>query len=140
MAQGVAWNARELGVRCDVVVPEHAPATKLDAITRLGARITKVPFDVWWKAIVERRHEGLDGLFIHPVSDPAVIAGNATIGLEILEDLPEVEAIVVPYGGGGLATGIASAVAALRPGVRVLAAEIETAAPFAASLEAGEPR
>ena len=140
MAQGVAWNARLMGIPCDVVVPDHAPRTKLEAIERLGGRLTKVPFDLWWKAMVERRHPGLDGLFIHPVSDPAVIAGNGTVGLEILEDLPDVEAIVVPYGGGGQSCGIAAAMRELAPSVRVWAAEVETAAPFAAALAAGEPR
>ena len=140
MAQGVAWNARLLGVPCAVVVPEHAPRTKLDAIERLGARVVKVPFDVWWSVLVEHSYPGMDGLFIHPVSDPAVIAGHGTIGLEILEDLPDVEAILVPYGGGGLSSGIAAAARALKPGVKVLACEVATAAPFAASLAAGSPR
>jgi|SRR6266850_7090434 len=140
MAQGVAWNARLLGVPCSVVVPEHAPRTKLDAIERLGARVVKVPFDVWWSVIVEHCYPGMDGLFIHPVSDPAVIAGNGTIGLEILEDLPDVDAILVPYGGGGLSSGIAAAARALKPGVKVFACEVATAAPFAASLAAGSPR
>jgi threonine dehydratase len=140
MAQGVAWNARALGVPCSVVVPDNAPQTKLAAIERLGGRIVKAPYDEWWRALVEHGHPGMEGLFIHPVSDPAVIAGNATIGLEILEDLPDVEAIVVPYGGGGLSCGIAAAVKAVKPGVKVYAAEVETAAPLAASLAAGEPR
>ncbi len=139
MAQGVAWCARAMGVPCSVVVPEHAPETKLAAIARLGGKVVKVPFDRWWRVIVEHRFDGLDGHFIHPVSDTAVIAGNGTIGLEILEDLPAVTAIVVPYGGGGLSAGIASAVRALRPGVKTYAAEVETAAPFAASLAAGRP-
>jgi len=140
MAQGVAWNARLLGVPCAVVVPEHAPRTKLDAIERLGARIVKVPFDVWWSVLVERSYPGMEGLFIHPVSDPAVIAGHGTIGLEILEDLPDVDAILVPYGGGGLSSGIAAAARALKPGVKIFACEVATAAPFAASLAAGSPR
>jgi len=140
MAQGVAWNARLLGVPCAVVVPEHAPRTKLDATARLGARVVKVPFDVWWSVLVEHSYPGMDGLFIHPVSDPAVIAGHGTIGLEILEDLPDVEAILVPYGGGGLSSGIAAAARALKPGVKVFACEVATAAPFAASLAAGSPR
>ena len=140
MAQGVAWNARALGVACDVVVPEHAPQTKLDAIARLGARVTRVPFDAWWQVLVEHRREGFDGMFVHPVSDPAVIAGNGTIGLEILEDLPDVDAIVVPYGGGGLSCGIAAAVRAMAPRVAVWAAEVETAAPLRAALAAGAPR
>jgi threonine dehydratase len=141
MAQGVAWSARLLGVPCDVVVPEHAPQTKLAAIERLGARTTKLPFDQWWRVIVDHVFEPLrDRAFIHPVSDTAVIAGNGTIGLEILEDLPDVDTIVVPYGGGGLSCGIAAAVRAVRPEVRVHAAEVETAAPFAASLAAGTPQ
>ena len=140
MAQGVAWNARRLGVACSVVVPDNAPRAKLDAIERLGARIVPVPYERWWQVLVEHRYPGLDGVFIHPVSDAAVIAGNGTIGLEIHEDLPDVDAVVVPYGGGGLSCGIASALRALHPGARVFAAEVETAAPLAASLAAREPR
>ncbi|HEY6573251.1 MAG TPA: pyridoxal-phosphate dependent enzyme, partial [Candidatus Eisenbacteria bacterium] len=139
MAQGVAWNARRLGIPCDVVVPEHAPAAKLGAIERLGARITKVPFDDWWRVMVEHRHPGMRGHFIHPVSDPDVMAGNGTIGLEIAEDLPGVDTVLVPYGGGGLSCGIASALRAVSPATRVVACEVETAAPLAAALEAGHP-
>jgi threonine dehydratase len=139
MAQGVAWHARRLGISCTVVVPEHAPETKLAAITRLGAKFIKVPFDEWWQVIVTHNYPGLDGLFIHPVSDAAVIAGNGTIGLEILEDLPEVETILIPYGGGGLSCGIATAVRALRPEVKLYACEVETSAAFSAALGAGEP-
>src|SRR5262249_9300869 len=117
MAQGVAWNARRLGIPCSVVVPDHAPETKLAAITRLGGKYIKVPFEDWWQVIVTHHFEGLDGAFVHPFSDPAVMAGNGTIGLEILEDLPDVDAVVVPYGGGGLSCGIASAVRALKPGI-----------------------
>ncbi len=140
MAQGVAWNARRLGVPCTVLVPDHAPETKLAAIARLGARSVKVPFERWWQALLDHGYPGLDGLFIHPVSDPAVIAGNGTIGLELFEELPDLDAVVVPYGGGGLVSGIAAALRARRPGIRIYAAEVETAAPLAASLEAGEPR
>lgn len=139
MAQGVAWNARRLGIPCSVVVPDHAPATKLEAIERLGGRVIKVPFERWWDVIITGEFEGLDGLFIHPVSDADVMAGNGTIGLEILEDLPDVAAVVIPYGGGGLSVGIASALRALKPETLVYAAEVETAAPLAASLRAGEP-
>jgi threonine dehydratase len=139
MAQGVAWHARRLGIPCTVVVPDHAPQTKLAAIERLGARYIKVPFDDWWQVIVTHRYPGLDGLFVHPVSDPAVMAGNGTIGLEILEDLPEVEAILIPYGGGGLSCGIATAVRALKPDVKIYACEVETSAAFAAALAAGKP-
>jgi len=141
MAQGVAWSARALAVPCDVVVPEHAPQTKLAAIERLGARTTRLPFDEWWRVLVDHVYEPLrDRAFIHPVSDGAVIAGNATIGLEILEDLPDVDAVVVPYGGGGLSSGVAAAIRALRPEVPVYAAEVATSAPFAASLAARAPQ
>lgn len=140
MAQGVAWNARRLGIPCTVVVPDHAPETKLAAISRLGGKIVKVPFDRWWQTILDHEYPGLEGLFIHPVSDPAVIAGNATIGLEILEDLPDVDAVVVPYGGGGLSCGIAAALQALRPQAKVYASEIATAAPLSASFLAGSPQ
>jgi threonine dehydratase len=139
MAQGVAWNARRMGVPCRVVVPDTAPRAKLDAIERLGGTWVAKPFEEWWAVLRNHGHPDEHGFFVHPVSDPAVIAGNGTIGLEILDDLPDVDAIVVPYGGGGLSCGIASAVKATRPGVRVYAAEVETSAPFAASIEAGEP-
>jgi threonine dehydratase len=140
MAQGVAWHARRLGVPCTVVVPETAPQTKLDAVTRFGAEFVKLPFDDWWNVLATHRFEPLaDRLMLHPVSDPNMMAGNGTVGLEILEDAPDVDAIVVPYGGGGLSTGIASAVGALNPSVKVFAAEVEGAAPFAAALATGEP-
>jgi threonine dehydratase len=140
MAQGVAWNARRRGIPSTAVVPDTAPEAKLAAIARLGAEIVPVSFDDWWDVMVTHRFEPLaDRFFIHPVSDPNVMAGNGTIGLEILEDLPDVEAVVVPYGGGGLSCGIASALRALAPHVRVFASEVETGAPLAASLAAGEP-
>jgi threonine dehydratase len=138
MAQGVAWNARRLGIPCAVVVPEGAPATKLAAIERLGSRIVAVPHDEWFDTFRTRRRDGMEGLFVHAFSDDAVMAGNGTIGLEILEDLPDVDAVVVPFGGGGLSCGIASALRALRPEVKVFAAEVATAAPLAASLAKGE--
>jgi threonine dehydratase len=140
MAQGVAWNARRLGVPSSAIVPENAPQTKLDAMERLGMRAVKVAYDRWWSVITDHHYPGMRGVFVHPVADPAVIAGNGTIGLEILDDLPDVDAVVVPYGGGGLSCGIASAIRARQPGVKVFAAEVETAAPFAASLEAGSPQ
>ena len=139
MAQGVAWQARRLGVRCAVVAPDHAPETKLAALRRLGAEVTKIPFADWFEILATHRHPGMEGAFIHPVSDRNVMAGNATIGLEILEDLPDVDAIIVPYGGGGLSCGIAAAARALAPRVQVYACEVETAAPLAASLKAGKP-
>ena len=138
MAQGVAWNARRLGVPCTVVVPEGAPATKRAAIERLGARIVAVPPDEWFDTFRTRRREGIDGMFVHAFSDDAVMAGNGTIGLELLEDLPDVDVVVVPFGGGGLSCGIASAIRALRPQAKVYAAEVATAAPLAASLARGE--
>jgi threonine dehydratase len=140
MAQGVAWCARELGIPCTVVMPDDAPRAKLEAVARLGARSLLVPFATWWTVMEEHRYPGLDGLFVHPVSDRSVLAGNGTIGLEILEDLPDVEAILVPFGGGGLSGGIAAAVRALAPHVPVYGCEVETAAPLAASWAAGEPR
>ena len=139
MAQGLAFVARRRGISCSVVVPDHAPQTKLDAIERLGGRVVKVPFDEWWQVLLDHRFDGMSGTFIHPVSDANVMAGNGTIGLEILEDLPDVDAIIVPYGGGGLSGGIASAIKALRPAAKVFAGEVETAAPLSASLAAGKP-
>jgi threonine dehydratase len=140
MAQGVAWCARRSGIACSVVVPDHAPRAKLDAIERLGACVVPVPFERWWQVLVERSYPGMKGRFVHPVAERDVIAGNATIGLEIVEDMRDVDAILVPYGGGGLSSGIASAVRALGSRARVLACEVETGAPLAASLSAHEPR
>jgi threonine dehydratase len=139
MAQGVAWVARELGLPATIAVPDHAPAAKLDAIKRLGGRVLPMPYEDWWQAIVTSRIEGVDGLFIHPVQDEAVMAGNGTIGLEILEDLPDPDAVVIPFGGGGLTVGIASAIKALRPETKIYTAEPETGAAFAAALAAGTP-
>jgi threonine dehydratase len=139
MAQGVAWAARALGVPATIAVPEHAPEAKLAAIERLGGRVVKLPYDDWWNVIVTSRVDGIEGLFVHPVQDPGVMAGNGTIGLEILEDLPDPDAVVIPYGGGGLTVGIASAVKALRPGTKIFTAEPETAAALVAALAAGRP-
>ena len=140
MAQGVAWSARRLGVAATAIVPDHAPATKLAAIERLGGTVLKVPFERWWQVLAEHRYPGMGGLFIHPVSDTAVMAGNGTIGLEILEQLPEVDLVLVPFGGGGLSSGIAAALRELRPAAAVHGCEVTTAAPLTASLAAGEPR
>jgi threonine dehydratase len=138
MAQGVAWCARARGVACGVVVPDTAPEAKLAAITRLGGEIHKVPFAEWWNVLVTRQHPRFAGrLFIHPVSERAVFAGNGTIGLEIAEELSAPDAVVIPYGGGGLTTGIASALRALHPSTRIYTAEPETGAPMAASFAAG---
>ncbi|HMI98391.1 MAG TPA: threonine/serine dehydratase [Gaiellaceae bacterium] len=140
MAQGVAWWARRLGLHCTVVIPDTAPEAKIAAIRRLGAEIVKVSFDDWFEIFRTRTHEGLEGLFVHAFSDPAVMAGNGTIGLEILEDLPSANAVLVPFGGGGLSVGIASAVKVLSPDTGVHAVEPETGAPLRESFAAGEPR
>jgi len=139
MAQGVAWAARELGVPATIAVPEHAPEAKLAAIGRLGGRVLKLPYDDWWNVIVTSHIDGTEGLFVHPVQDPGVMAGNGTIGLEILDDLPDPDAVVIPYGGGGLTVGIASAIKTLRPATKIFTAEPETGAALAAALAAGHP-
>ncbi len=140
MAQGVAFCARRLGIPCTVVAPETAPATKVAAIERLGGRVIKVPFERWWQTFEERRYPGIPGTFIHAFDDLQVMAGNGTIGLEVLEDLPDVDALVIPWGGGGLFCGIAAALRARRPTCRLFAAEVETAAPLREALAAGMPR
>jgi threonine dehydratase len=129
-AQGVALAAKIMGVRCDVLVMDTAPAAKLDAIRRLGAGILQAPMDECWTAVTERKHPSFQGVFVHPFDDDDFIAGNATIGLEILEDLPDVTSVVAGFGGGGLSCGIASALVAMKPEVKVYAAEPETAAPL----------
>ena len=140
MAQGVAWMARKLGVPCTVVAPETAPETKLAAVHRLGGRVIKVSFDEWWQVFERRAFPGVDAVYIHAFDDLNVMAGNGVIGLEILEDLPDLDAVVIPWGGGGLACGIAAAIRALKPECHVYAAEVATAAPLAASLVAGSPQ
>jgi threonine dehydratase len=140
MAQGVAWQARELGIPCTVVAPETAPETKIRAVERLGGRVIKAPFEEWWKVFQERAYPDVDAAFVHAFDDPDVMAGNGTIGLEILEDLPDIDAVVIPWGGGGLACGIAAAIRDLKPSVKIYAAEAASAAPFSASLKAGSPQ
>ncbi len=140
MAQGVAYCARRLGVPATIIAPDTAPATKIRAVERLGGRVILVPFAEWWRTFETRSYPGVDATFIHAFDDPDVMAGNGTIALELLEDLPRVDAVVIPWGGGGLACGIAAVLRELAPNVRIYAAEIETAAPLAASLAAGEPR
>jgi threonine dehydratase len=137
MAQGVAWRARELGIPCTVVAPDTAPLNKLDAIERLGGRVLKVPFQRWWQTFEDRAFPGVDAMFIHAFDDPHVMAGNGVIGLEILEDLPDVDAVLIPWGGGGLTCGIASAIRTQNPACKLYAAEVATAPPLAASLAAG---
>jgi threonine dehydratase len=138
-AQGVAYAARQAEARCSVMVMDTAPETKIRAIERLGARIVRASYDECWRTVEVHGSDRMTGYFVHPFDDDRFIAGNGTAALEILEDLPDVDAIVAPLGGGGLLSGIAAAVGGLKPGTRVYAAEPETAAPLAASLAAGRP-
>jgi len=140
MAQGVAFCARRLGIPATIVSPDTAPETKIRAVERLGGRVILAPFADWWRTFETRSYPGVDACFIHAFDDPDVMAGNGTIALELLEDLPDVDAVVVPWGGGGLSCGIAAVLRELAPRVKVFAAEVETAAPLAASLAAGMPR
>jgi len=139
MAQGVAWMARQLNIPCAVIAPVTAPEIKIKAIERLGGRVIKVSFEEWWKAFEERQFPGVEGTFIHAFDDAHVMAGNGTIALEILEDLPDPNAVVIPWGGGGLTCGIATALRELRPTTKIFAAEVATAAPLAPSLSSGKP-
>jgi threonine dehydratase len=140
MAQGVAFCARRMGIRATIVAPETAPATKISAVERMGGRVIKAPFSEWWRTFETRSYPGVDATFIHAFDDPDVMAGNGTIALELLEDLPDLEAVVIPWGGGGLSCGIAAVLRARAPRVRIYAVEIETGAPLSASWAAGEPR
>src|SRR3954469_9470925 len=138
-AQGVAFAARKAGARCSVMVMDTAPDTKLRAIERLGASIVRATYDECWQTVIAHRSDRMSGHFVHPFDDDRFIAGNGTAALEILEDLPDVDAIVAPLGGGGLLSGIAAAVRDLKPGTKIFAAEPETAAPLSVSLAAGVP-
>ena len=138
--QGVAYAAKKAGVPCTVVVIETAPASKIERMRALGARLVPVSFDVAWKALQERSFPGVDGTFVHPFDDHNFIAGHATMGLEILEDVPDTAAVIASIGGGGLIVGVASALKALKPEVKVWGAEPETAAPVALSFEMGSPQ
>jgi threonine dehydratase len=140
MAQGVAFCAKRAGVPATIVAPDTAPQTKIRAVERMGGRVIQVPFAEWWRTFETRSFPGVQATFIHAFDDLDVMAGNGTIGLELIEDLPEVDAVVIPWGGGGLACGIAAVLRAMAPRVRIFAAEVETAAPLAASWAAGEPR
>ena len=140
MAQGVAFCARQMGIPATIVAPDTAPATKIRAVERMGGRVIKVPFADWWRTFETRAYPGVNATFIHACDDPHVMAGNGTIALELREELPDLDAVVIPWGGGGLACGIASVLRARVPRVKIYAAEIETAAPLAASLAAGAPR
>jgi threonine dehydratase len=140
MALGVAWFARELEIPCTLLVPADAPPAKLDAIAALGGRIIKIPFAEYQQVQKNHAYPGIKGILIHPFGDPMVMAGSATIALEILEDLPEVNTVLAPFGGGGMSCGIASALQALKPGTKVYACEVETATPLTVSLAAGSPQ
>jgi threonine dehydratase len=136
---GLALAARQLGVPVTIVAPETASETKAAALRALGATVIRVPFDDWWRVLTTRRFDGADGVFFHPVAEAEVVAGNATIGAEILEDLPRFDAVVVPFGGGGLISGIGSVVRRLNPGARMIAVESPSSQPAAAALSAGRP-
>lgn len=137
--QGLAFAARALGIRATLVVPEGAARNKIDALLELGAKVIALPFDQWWRVLTSRRLAGEEGVFIHPVAEQAVLAGNATIGEEILEDLPSCDAVAAPFGGGGLICGIGSVMRRLKPAVRMVVVESEAAQPAAAALSAGRP-
>jgi threonine dehydratase len=137
--QGLVFAARAIGVPATVVVPETSAATKAKSLAELGAKVIRLPFDEWWKVLTSRSFAGEDGVFVHPVAESSVVAGNATVGAEILEDLPDVDTVVVPFGGGGLASGIGSVMRRLKPGVRMIVAESEAAQPAAAALKNGAP-
>jgi len=136
---GLAYAARQMDLPVTIVAPDSAAMAKTDALRALAATVVRIPFEHWWQVLTTRRYDGADGVFFHPVAETEVIAGNATIGAEILEDLDRFDAVVVPFGGGGLVSGIGSVMRRLRPGVKVIAAEAETATPAAAALAAAEP-
>jgi threonine dehydratase len=138
--QGVAYAARQAGVPCAVVVIETAPASKIERMRALGAKLILVPYEVAWKALEDRAYPGADGTFVHPFDDHNFIAGHGTMGLEILEDAPDVVTVIASIGGGGLITGVGSAIKALRPEIRILSAEPESAAPAALSFAVGSPQ
>ena len=138
--QGVAYAARQAGVPCAVVVIETAPKSKLDRMRALGAKLFPVPYDVAWKTLEERSFPGAEGTFIHPFDDDNFIAGHGTMGLEILEDAPDTAAVVASIGGGGLITGVGSAIKALKPEIKIFGVEPDTAAPAALSFKMGSPQ
>jgi threonine dehydratase len=138
--QGVAYAARQAGVPCAVVVIETAPKSKLDRMRALGAKLFPVPYEVAWKTLEERSFPGAEGTFIHPFDDDNFIAGHGTMGLEILEDAPDTAAVIASIGGGGLITGVGSALKALKPEIKIFGVEPETAAPAALSFKMGSPQ
>jgi len=137
--QGLAWAARSMGIPVTIVAPDTSASTKIEALQALGATVVRVPFDDWWRVLTTRRFDGAGGVFFHPVAESAVIAGNATIGAEILEDLPTVDAVIAPFGGGGLISGIGSVMRRAKSAVRMVAVESEASTPLATALAAGRP-
>ncbi len=137
--QGLAWAAREMGAPTTIVVPDGSAATKAAALQDLGATVIRVPFDDWWQVLTNRRFEDADGVFFHPVAESAVVAGNATIGAELAEDLADIDTVIVPFGGGGLVSGIGSVMRRLRPKTRMVVVESQASQPAAAALAAGRP-
>jgi threonine dehydratase len=137
--QGLAYAARRIGVPATLVVPDAAAQTKVDALLELGAKVIRLPFDEWWNVLTSRCCAGEEGIFVHPVAEAPVLAGNATIGAEILEDLPDCDAVVVPFGGGGLICGIGSVMRRLRPTARMILVESDASQPAAAALKNGGP-
>lgn len=136
----LAWYARQMGIPCTAVVPDTSSGAKLSPLEDAGGKVIKVPYDEWFKIVNTSEYEDLDGYFIHPVYNPDIMAGHGTIALEILEDLPDVDALIMPYGGGGLCCGISSVIRALKPETKLYVSEVETGAPVTAALAAGEPR
>ena len=137
--QGLAWAAREMSAATTIVVPDGSAATKAAALEALGARVIRVPFDDWWKVLTSRRFDGVEGMFFHPVAESAVVAGNATIGAELVEDLSHIDTVIVPFGGGGLVSGIGSVMRRLRPETRMMVVESQASQPAAAAIAAGRP-
>jgi len=137
--QGLAMVARQMGIPVTIVAPDGAAKSKTDALQVMGARVIRIPFEEWWQVLLARHFDGADGVFFHPVAEQAVVAGNATIGAEILEDLDDIDAVAVPFGGGGLISGIGAVMRRAKPSVRMLAVESEAAQPLAAALSAGRP-
>jgi threonine dehydratase len=137
--QGLAWAARRMGVPATIIAPDTSAMTKTESLRALGATVHRIPFDAWWQVLTARRFEGVDGVFFHPVAESAVVAGNATIGAEILEDLNSIDTVIVPFGGGGLISGIGSVMRRLSPATRMLAVESQAGQPVAAALKAGGP-
>jgi len=137
--QGLAMVARQMGIPVTIVAPDGAAKSKTDALQVMGARVIRIPFEEWWQVLLARRFDGAEGVFFHPVAEQAVVAGNATIGAEILEDLDDIDAVAVPFGGGGLISGIGAVMRRAKPSVRMLAVESEAAQPLAAALSAGRP-